>query len=96
MTRGVSHPRRALCRWVLEHYWLGFTRDLFHTAMGQVCRTAEAKARDGTLIRLRHAMLVPADEAAYGVIDAASEVAVEELDVRAGVPFDRILTGEEV
>jgi hypothetical protein len=96
MTVGASSSAKLAHSWVVEHYWPGLTRELFRSTVEQLRRTAEAMARAGTPIRFRHSTLVPADEAAYSVIDAASQAVVEELHARAGVPFDRILTAEEI
>lgn len=82
--------------WVVEQYWPGLTSEVFRAAADRVRRTAEAMARDGTPVRYRHSTLVPADEAAFSVIDAASLEVVQALYLRAGVRFDRILTAEEV
>lgn len=82
--------------WVVEQYWPGLTSEIFRTAANRVRRTAETMARDGTPVRIRHSTLVPDDEAAFSVIDAASLEVVQALFLRAGVRFDRILTAEEV
>jgi hypothetical protein len=47
-------------------------------------------------VHCRHSTLVPADEAAYSVIEAPSQALVQELYTRAGVRFDRIVTAEEM
>lgn len=98
----MRHPPESAFRpteppsWVVEHYWPGLTREVFRAAAEQVRRAAEAMARDGTPIRHRHSTLVPADETAFSVIDAASRDVVEALYARAGIRFDRILTAEEI
>lgn len=91
----LSDPMRTTS-WLVEHYWPGLPPELVRTALCQVRRTARTMARDGNTIRHRHSTLVPADEAAYSVIDATSRTLVEELYARAGVRFDRILTAEEI
>lgn len=47
-------------------------------------------------IRYLHSTLVPNDEAAVCVFDAASAELVEQLHARAGVPFDRIVNALEI
>jgi hypothetical protein len=81
--------------WLVEQYRPGLTADVFRSTTNSVRRTAAAMARAGTPIRYRHSTLVPEDEAAYSVIDAATPALVEELYARAGVRFDRILTALE-
>ena len=95
LTRAAS-PATEPTSWVVEQYWPGLTSELFRTAATRVRRTAEEMTRDGTPVRYRHSTLVPADEAAFSVIDAASLEVVRALYLRAGVRFDRILTAEEV
>jgi hypothetical protein len=82
--------------WLVEHYWPGLTAELFRTATRRIRRTAAAMARDGLPIRYCHSTLVPADESAFSVIEAASPAFVQELYARAGVPFDRIVTAVEM
>lgn len=81
--------------WLVEQYRPGMTPDVFRSTTDRVRRTAAAMARAGAPIRHRHSTLVPGDEAAYSVIDAATPDLVEELFTRAGVRFDRILTALE-
>lgn len=80
----------------MEHYWPGLTREVFRAATERIRQTAKTMARDGTPVRYRHSTLVPADEAAYSVLDAASQEVIERLYARAGIPYDRILTAEEI
>jgi len=77
--------------YLVEHYWPGATADLFRSTSERVRTTAEAMRRGGTPIRYLHAILVPADEAAFCLIDAASQELVEQLYARAGIGFDRIV-----
>lgn len=86
---------RATTSWLVEQYRPGLTADGFRAATDKVRRTAAAMARAGAPIRHRHSILVPDDEAAYSVIDAATPELVAELYTRAGVHFDRILTALE-
>jgi hypothetical protein len=82
--------------WIVEQYGPGLTRETYRAAATQLRRTAQAMARDGTRVRYRHSTVVPADEVALSVVEAASLEVVEALYQRAGVRFDRILTAEEV
>jgi hypothetical protein len=96
MPHVLARPGTGTASWVVEHYWPGLTSELFRTLTGQVRRTAAAMTRDGMAVRCRHSTFVPADESAYSVIEAASQVLVRELYARAGVRFDRIVTAVEM
>jgi hypothetical protein len=96
MRNAPSRPGTRTASWVVEHYWPGLTSELFRTLTGRLRRTAAAMARDGMAVRCCHSTLVPADEAAYSVVEAASQALVQELYTRAGVRFDRIVTAEEM
>ena len=96
MPRPLAGPGAQTTSWVVEHYWPGLTSELFRTLPRRIHRTAAAMARDGMPVRCRHSTLVPADEAAYSVIEAASQALVQELYARAGVRFDRIVTAVEM
>jgi hypothetical protein len=75
--------------YLVEHYWPGITP--------AGCRAAaDAMARGGARIRYRHSTMVPVDEAAFCVFDAASAELVEQLYAQAGVPFDRIVDALEM
>jgi hypothetical protein len=81
---------------LVEHYWPGITAEIFRSATQRVRTTAEEMSRGGTPIRYRHSTMVPADEAAFCVFDAASAELIEQLYARAGVPFERIVAAVEV
>ena len=82
--------------YLVEHYWPGITAEAFHAAAERVRTTARAMARGGTPIRYLHSIMVPADEAAFCIFDAASMELIEQLYARAGVRFDRIVAALEV
>lgn len=46
-------------------------------------------------IRYLHSIMVPADEAAFSVLNAASSELIEQLYSRAGIRFDRIVVALE-
>jgi hypothetical protein len=58
--------------------------------------TARDMRRAGTPVRYLHSVMVPVDEAAFCIFDAASIELIEQLYVRAGVRFDRIVGALEV
>jgi hypothetical protein len=86
----------GLTTFLVEHYWPGITAETFLSAAERVRTTAEAMARSGTPIRCLHSTMVPADEAAFCVFDAASADLIEKLYARAGVRFERIVAALEV
>jgi hypothetical protein len=86
----------AATTYLVEHYWPGITAEAFRAAAKHVRATARAMARGGTPIRYLHSIMVPADEAAFCVFDAASMELIEQLYARAGVRFDRIVAALEV
>jgi hypothetical protein len=81
--------------YLVEHYWPGITAEVFRAAAERVRATAEAMARGGTPIRYLHSTMVPADEAAFCVFEAASPELIEQLYARAGVRFERIVAALE-
>jgi hypothetical protein len=81
--------------YLVEHYWPGLTADAFRSASERVRAAADAMARAGTPIRFVRSIMVPSDEAAFCLLDAASEDVIAQLYTRAGVRFDRIVAALE-
>lgn len=77
--------------YLAEHYWPGVTVDGFARAARSVARAAEEMAATGHPIRFLHSTLVPEDEAALCVFDAASAELVAEAYRVAGVRVERIV-----
>ena len=95
---GQDHPmsggRRTALRsttYLVAHYWPASRPSAFREAAERVRATAEAMSGGRTAIRCLHSTMVPADEAALFVLDAASMELVEQLYARAGIRFDRIV-----
>ena len=82
--------------YLVEHYWPGITAEAFRSATERVRAAARAMARGGTPIRYLHSTMIPADEAAFCVLQAATTEVIEQLYARAGVRFDRIVAALEV
>lgn len=80
---------------LVEHYWPGVTAQVFGDAAERVRTSAEQLAEQGERIRYLHSTLVPGDEAAYCVFEAASPALVEEAYRRAGVRFERMVAAVE-
>lgn len=82
--------------YLVEQYWPGITVEVFRSATKRVRTVANAMRRGGTPIRYRRSTLIPADEAALCVIEATSAELIEQLYLRAGVRFDRIVAALEI
>lgn len=80
---------------LVEHYWPGVTTEQFGDAADRVRTSADRLAADGEPIRYLHSTLVPEDEAAFCVFEAASKSLVEEAYRRAGVHFERMVAAVE-
>jgi hypothetical protein len=80
---------------LVEHYWPGVTAQQFGDAAERVRASAEQLAASGERIRYLHSTLVPEDEAAYCVFEAASEDLVEQAYARAEVRFERMRAAVE-
>lgn len=76
---------------LVEHYWPGVTEATFHEATDAVVGSVERMGLAGAPIRFLHSTLVPADEAGYCVIGAASRELVTEAYCDAGVEFARVV-----
>jgi hypothetical protein len=81
--------------YLVEHYWPGVTESRFSAAAESLRLAAGAIAADGGSLRYLHSTLVPEDEAAFCVFEAASRSLVELAYARAGVRFERILDAVE-
>jgi hypothetical protein len=81
--------------YLVEHYWPGVTESRFTAAAESLRVAAAAIAADGGSLRYLHSTLVPEDEAAFCVFEAASRSLVELAYARAGVRFERILDAVE-
>ncbi len=87
---------RAIVTYLVEHYLPGATAEGFRTTAARLRSTAVTMASGGTPIRYRQAILMPSDEAAFCVFDAASARVIEQLYLRADIAFDRIVDALEV
>ena len=79
-----------------EHYWPGVTEEAFRDAAERVQLSASALAQAGEPIRYLHATLVPSDESAFCVFEAASIELVARAYADAQVPCDRLRIALEV
>ncbi len=82
--------------YLVEHYLPGATAEGFRATAGRLRSVAAAMADDGMAVRYRRAILMPSDEAAFCVFEAASMDVIAQLYSRAGIAFDRIVDAVEV
>jgi len=82
--------------YLVEHYLPGATPESFRATAGLLRSVAATMTSGGTPVRYRRAILMPADEAAFCVFEAASVHVVEQLYSSAGITFDRIVDALEV
>jgi hypothetical protein len=95
MDDGHADSRATGGTFLVEHYWPGVTARQFGDAAERVRAGAERLAADGEHIRYLHSTLVPEDEAAFCVFEAASQALVEDAYRSAGVRFERIVAAVE-
>lgn len=82
--------------YLVEHYLPGATPEGFRATAGRLRSVAATMTSGGTPIRYRQAILVPSDEAAFCMFEAASIDVITQLYRRAGIAFDRIVDALEV
>jgi uncharacterized protein DUF4242 len=76
---------------VVERYLPGlFRADLPH-ALDRINRVVCEMRTEGTQVAYLGSTIVPDDESCFCQFEAASEAAVAEANLRADVPFDRIV-----
>ena len=92
----IADRAREATTYLVEQYWPGVTAEAFRSAIARLRSTSRAMARGGAPIRYLHSTLVPADEAVFCVLSAASPDLIEQLYTRAQMPFDRILAAVEL
>jgi hypothetical protein len=88
-------PTRSRARpvgtFLVERYWPGVTLEAFTVAAKRLEDSVVQLRRGGVAIRTVAATLVPADEAVYWIVDAASIDLVETACDRAGMGAERIV-----
>lgn len=81
--------------YLVEHYWPGITEPEFRRSAELVAASTERLAESGEPIRFLHSTLVPEDEAAFCVIEAASADLVEGAYRAAGITYERLVEAIE-
>jgi Protein of unknown function (DUF4242) len=79
--------------YLVERYLPGLSRADLELALERLGRVAEELQREGTEVRYLGSTIVPADEACFCQFEAPSRAVVEELNERAKLRFDRIVSG---
>jgi hypothetical protein len=82
--------------YVVERYLPGMVAADIVSALDQVERTAAKMRDEGTPIRYLGSTIVSQDEACLCQFDAPSEAVVVDLNQRAGLRVDRIVSGVAV
>jgi hypothetical protein len=74
-----------------ECFWPGVTQLLLQDAGRRARQVAERLSSEGASTRYVGSILVPADEVAFCLFEAASIEAATEANQRSEIPFERIL-----
>ncbi|HEX6351244.1 MAG TPA: nickel-binding protein [Candidatus Dormibacteraeota bacterium] len=77
--------------YLVECYWPGLTEARAASSTRRAEQAAAQLAAGGAEIAYRSAIIVPEDEVALCLFEAASPSDVAEVCRRAGLPYDRIL-----
>jgi hypothetical protein len=92
MPRSPDQPDPApAARFVAERYWPGLTLERLEGGEVELRRAAAALSREGRAIRYLGTTFIAAEETAFAVFEASDPAWVEEVNRRAGQPFDRIV-----
>ncbi len=74
-----------------ECFWPGVTAQQVAAAGARARRETRAARAEGVLARYVGSILVPADEIAFCLFEAASLEAAALIGARAAIPFERLL-----
>jgi hypothetical protein len=84
------HDPAPTARYVVERYWPGLTLERLEEGEARLRRAAEALTREDRPVRYLGTTFIAAEETAFAVFEAGDPSWVEEVNRRAGQPFDRI------
>jgi len=82
--------------YVVERYLPGLDQPRLVRMLGKLGDATQELRGEGTAVRYLGSTIVPGDEACFCQFEGASEEAVAEANVRAGVPFARIVAAVAV
>ena len=83
-------------RYMVERSLPGFDVSQLPGAAASAKTATLQMTGEGTPIRYLRSTFVPAEEKCFCLFEGTSEVAVEEANARAGIPFERIHEAEHI
>ena len=83
-------------KYMVERYLPGITTDQLTAAARSAKTTTAEMRREGTPVRYLRSTFVPEEEKCFCLFDGPSEETVREANVRAEVPFERILEVQHI
>ena len=78
-------------QYLVERHLPGITEAQLGAAAARARSTAAALSQEGTPVRYLRSTFVPMEEKCYCLFEGASAEAVERAQVRAELPFDRMV-----
>ena len=82
--------------YVVERYLPGFAQPELLRALDRLRRVTDQSSGQAMAVRYLGSTIVPADEACFCHFEAPSEAAIAEVNLRAGLPVDRIVAAVAV
>jgi hypothetical protein len=83
-------------KYVVERYLPGITSEQLAAAAGSAKSTTAAMTDEGTPVRYLRSTFMPGEEKCFCLFDGPSAEVVREANVRAQIPFERILEAEHI
>jgi len=78
-------------KFLVERYLPGFTPDQLAAAAVAAKKTSAEADAHGTPVRYLRSTFVPGEEKCFCLFEGPSAAAVQEVNERAGLPFERIV-----
>ena len=83
-------------KYLVERYLPGITGEQLAAAAQSAKSTTAEMTSEGTPVRYLRSTFIPGEEKCFCLFEGSSEAAVEEANVRAGIPFERVLEAEHI
>jgi hypothetical protein len=83
-------------KYVVERYLPGITSEQLAAAAGSAKSTTAAMTDEGTPVRYLRSTFMPGEEKCFCLFEGPSAEVVREANVRAQIPFERILEAEHI
>ena len=80
-----------MSHYLVERHLPGITESQLGAAAGRAKETTAAMRQEGTPVRYLRSTFTPAEEKCYCLFEGPSAEAVERAQVRAELPFERIV-----